>query len=87
MLEAAHRGYAYQDSLVATRVSDVLLGEIVTAIVDKKLVSDSRFDDLMTIERLNGPGLIYSGYLAWPLLSVGDGTAERQHHRRHRRVA
>lgn len=53
MLEAAHRGYAYQDLLVATRITDVLLGEIVTATVDKKLVSDDRFDDLTTIN-LNG---------------------------------
>lgn len=53
MLEAAHRGYAYQDLLIATRLADVLLGEIVTAIIDKKLVRGDLFDDLTTIN-LNG---------------------------------
>ena len=50
MLEAAHRGYAYQDLLVATRLVDVLLGEVAEVIVDKKLVRDDRFDDLTTVE-------------------------------------
>jgi len=49
MLEAAHRGYAYQDLLAATRLTDVLLGEIVSAVVDRKLFATDRFDDLTTV--------------------------------------
>lgn len=53
MLEAAHQGYAYQDLLVAIRLTDLLLGEVVTAIVDKKLFNNDLFDDLTTVG-LNG---------------------------------
>jgi hypothetical protein len=50
MLQAAHRGYAYQDLVIATRLTDVLLGGIVHADVDRKLVHDDRFDDLTAID-------------------------------------
>lgn len=50
MLEAAHRGYDYQDLLVATRLTDVLTGNIVSTWVDEKLVSDDQFDDLTTVD-------------------------------------
>lgn len=48
-LVAAHRGYEYQDLLVATRLVDVLLGTVAQAHVDEKLVPDDRFDDLTII--------------------------------------
>jgi hypothetical protein len=48
-LIAAHRGYEYQDLLVASRLVDVLLGSLVCAEVDKKLLDDDRFDDLTVI--------------------------------------
>ena len=47
-LELAHRGYEYQDLLVACRLVDVMLGSIKTARVDEKFVSEDRFDDLTT---------------------------------------
>ena len=47
-LESAHRGYEYQDLLVACRLVDVMLGSIKTAHVDEKLVPQDRFDDLTT---------------------------------------
>jgi len=50
-LTAAHRGYEYQDLLVAARLVDVLLGSIVETHVDEKLVPDDRFDDLTTIDK------------------------------------
>jgi hypothetical protein len=43
---AAHRGYEYQDLLVACRLVDVLLGSVVQVHVDEKLTEDDRFDDL-----------------------------------------
>jgi hypothetical protein len=49
-LTAAHRGYEYQDLLVACRLVDVLLGSVVQANVDEKLTADDRFDDLTTID-------------------------------------
>lgn len=51
-LIAAHRGYEYQDLLVACRLVDMLLGNVIHAYVDKKLISDDRFDDLTTIDAL-----------------------------------
>lgn len=48
----AHRGYEYQDLLVACRFVDMLLGKVVHANVDKKLIPDDRFDDLTTIDAL-----------------------------------
>lgn len=51
-LIAAHRGYEYQDLLVACRLVDMLLGNVTHADVDKKLVADDRFDDLTTIDAL-----------------------------------
>lgn len=51
-LIAAHRGYEYQDLLVACRFVDMLLGNVVRAYVDKKLISDDRFDDLTTVDAL-----------------------------------
>ena len=49
-LTSAHRGYEYQDLLVATRLVDVMLGSITTVHVDKKLVQHDRFDDLTTVD-------------------------------------
>src|SRR5438105_11367432 len=49
-LAGAHRGYEYQDLLIAARLVDVLLGSVLEAYVDRKLVIDDRFDDLTTIE-------------------------------------
>ena len=49
-LTFAHRGYEYQDLLVATRLIDVMLGSIVKIHVDEKLVPDDRFDDLTTVD-------------------------------------
>jgi hypothetical protein len=49
-LTAAHRGYEYQDLLVACRLVDVLLGTVVQVRVDEKLTLDDRFDDLSTID-------------------------------------
>lgn len=47
-LIAAHRGYEYQDLLVACRLVDMLLGRVVQVHVDEKLTVDDRFDDLST---------------------------------------
>lgn len=49
-LNAAHRGYEYQDLLVAARLVDVALGNLASVRVDEKLVDDDRFDDLTTID-------------------------------------
>ncbi|MXZ78427.1 MAG: ATP-binding protein [Acidimicrobiia bacterium] len=48
-LTAAHRGYEYQDLLVACRLVDMLLGAVVEVRVDEKLVPGDRFDDLTTL--------------------------------------
>ncbi len=49
-LTAAHRGYEYQDLLVACRLVDMLLGSVIWASVDEKLTVGDRFDDLSTID-------------------------------------
>ena len=49
-LTSAHKGYEYQDLLVAARLVDVMLGSIVKIHVDEKLVPDDRFDDLTTVD-------------------------------------
>ncbi len=49
-LESAHRGYEYQDLMVACRLVDVLIGSVPRVHVDKKLVPHDRFDDLTTID-------------------------------------
>lgn len=49
-LIAAHRGYEYQDLLVACRLVDVLLGSVLEVHVDEKLTGDDRFDDLSTTD-------------------------------------
>ena len=49
-LHAAHRGYAYQDLLVACKLVDVLLGTVVRVSVDEKLVPVDLFDDLTVID-------------------------------------
>jgi hypothetical protein len=41
-LTAAHRGYEYQDLLVACRLVDMLLGTVVQVHVDEKLTVDDR---------------------------------------------
>ena len=45
-LQAAHRGYEYQDLLSACRLVDLVLGTLSAAHVDVKQVADDRFDDL-----------------------------------------
>ncbi len=47
-LTAAHRGYEYQDLLVACRLVDLLLGTAVEVRVDEKLVDGDLLDDLAT---------------------------------------
>ena len=50
-LAAAHRGYEYQDLLVALRLVDVMLGSIEQIYVDEKLIlPNDRFDDLTTVD-------------------------------------
>lgn len=49
-LNSAHRGYEYQDLMVACRLVDVLIGSVTNVHVDEKLVPDDRFDDLTTID-------------------------------------
>ena len=49
-LSRAHRGYEYQDLLVAVRLIDRMLGSIVNVCVDKKLVPNDIFDDLTTVD-------------------------------------
>ncbi len=49
-LAAAHRGYEYQDLLVALRLVDVMLGSIEQTHIDKKLIPNDRFDDLTTVD-------------------------------------
>ena len=49
-LTSAHRGYEYQDLLVAARLVDVMLGSIEQIRIDEKLVPDDRFDDLTTVD-------------------------------------
>ena len=50
-LTSAHRGYEYQDLMVAVRLVDVLLESIVKIHVDEKLVPGDRFDDLTTVDQ------------------------------------
>lgn len=52
-LAPAHRGYEFQDLLVACRFVDILLGNIVEALCDAKLFVDDRFDDL-TVTDVSG---------------------------------
>ena len=49
-LTSAHKGYEYQDLLVACRLVDVLLGNVSQVYVDEKFFNDDRFDDLTTID-------------------------------------
>ena len=49
-LASAHKGYEYQDLLVAIRLVDVLLNSVVTVHVDEKLVPKDKFDDLTTVD-------------------------------------
>lgn len=49
-LQPAHRGYEFQDLMVAARSVDLLLGTLMSAIADEKLVEDDRFDDLTTVD-------------------------------------
>ena len=49
-LASAHRGYEYQDLLVAARLVDVMLGSIEQIYIDEKLVPNDRFDDLTTVD-------------------------------------
>jgi hypothetical protein len=50
MLNPAHRGYDYQDLLVAFRLVDVLLGTTTVVTVDAKLFPGDLFDDLTTVD-------------------------------------
>src|SRR5260370_8871600 len=52
-LTPAHRGYEYQDLLVACRLVDMLLDTVTEAHVDKKLVESDRCDDL-TVKDASG---------------------------------
>lgn len=45
----AHRGYEYQDLLVAYRLVDILLGIVGEVRCDEKLFAEDRFDDLTTM--------------------------------------
>lgn len=49
-LRPAHRGYAYQDLLVACRLVDVMLGSFEDVRVDEALVPNDRLDDLTTVD-------------------------------------
>lgn len=49
-LAPAHRGYEFQDLLVACRFVDILLGKVVEARCDEKFFADDRFDDLTTTD-------------------------------------
>ncbi|MCY4673284.1 MAG: ATP-binding protein [Bacteroidetes bacterium] len=49
-LAQAHKGYEYQDLLVAVRLIDRMLGSIVGVCVDEKLVPNDIFDDLTTVD-------------------------------------
>ena len=49
-LTAAHRGYEYQDLLVACRLVDMLLGTVVQAHMDEKFCVNDRFNDLTTVD-------------------------------------
>ncbi len=49
-LAPAHRGYEYQDLLVAARLVDLLLGTVLNCRVDTKFVPDDVFDDLTTVD-------------------------------------
>ncbi len=49
-LTAAHRGYEYQDLLIAYRLVDVMLGSVLQVHIDEKLTGDDRFDDLSTTD-------------------------------------
>ena len=51
MLDAAHKGYEYQDLLIAARLTDVLLDRLEHVDVDNKLFTGDIFDDLTTIDR------------------------------------
>jgi AAA ATPase domain len=52
-LQAAHRGYEYQDLLSAGRAVDLLLESLRSVDVDRKMVEDDRFDDLSTVDTLD----------------------------------
>ena len=49
-LTSAHKGYEYQDLLVAARLVDVMLGAVVEFRVDEKLLQNDVFDDLTTVD-------------------------------------
>src|SRR6266516_789405 len=49
-LAPAHRGYEYQDLLVACRFVDILLGNVIEARCDEKFFVGDRFDDLTTTD-------------------------------------
>src|SRR5680860_694742 len=51
-LQPAHRGYEYQDLMVALRSVDLLLGTLSSMVTEVKLVEDDRFDDLTIIDEL-----------------------------------
>lgn len=49
-LDAAHRGYDYQDLLTAIRLVDVLIGRLQITHVDEKLFPGDLFDDLTVLD-------------------------------------
>lgn len=53
-LTAAHRGYEYQDLMTACRLVDVVLGTAHGVLVDEKLFTGDRFDDLTAYDSDDG---------------------------------
>ncbi len=51
-LVAAHRGYSYQDLLIACKLVDVLLGTVAEVSVDAKEIPADLFDDLTAIDAM-----------------------------------
>ena len=49
-LRPAHQGYAYQDLMVACRLVDVVLGNVVEIRTDDRTVVGDCFDDLKTVD-------------------------------------
>lgn len=87
MLAAAHRGYEYQDLLVAARVTDVLVDRIEQVQVDEKLFPGDLFDDVTILEhdgrreRVDDQrplGCHATAGSRWIRFPAGEGTAVRE---------
>lgn len=79
-LQPAHRGYEFQDLMIAARSVDLLLGDLVTAQADEKLVKGDRFDDLTTVDvRANRERIQFKHRDADNhVLSLGTFTSDRR---------